>query len=210
MQDDDSSEDKQIRSLQEMWQQSITNDAVTFNEREVMANIQREIRLLSHHLPPRSWSVIAFFIFLLARAIALAVKGFEIGDASKILWGYTGIIFWSIFAARHILVRAITYKFDMSSYSDFLTGWLVRVKQEIFYQITISPYLIAMLIFSTVISLWFDARLWLVASYVLLLSIVIVLEIKARDFAKNELEPLRNKLESALQQLNESQSDHTP
>jgi hypothetical protein len=39
MQDDDSSEQKQIQGLQKMWQQSITNDSLIVEKKNMMKNL---------------------------------------------------------------------------------------------------------------------------------------------------------------------------
>lgn len=203
MRANESQEPKSNDDLQQLWQQSIHNESIKLKKEKMIHDINKQIKLIDFMLPSGRWSVSLFMIFMAVRGIVKLLKGIDIGDEDKIIFGVADFICFSALAIRSIIVDIKTSHFNENNERDYCRKQLARIKLQIFYVQYLSPFLLVICSIALVLSMVLDFQLWkaaLVGFGIFTFMFVIYFD---RDQLQNKLLPLRDKLESALQHLNE-------
>ncbi len=205
MQGDDSSENKQIHRLQEMWQQSITNDSLKIKEREMINSIQHQMDMFDNQFGLGTWKMSSMNGFMAVFFLLIATRDFMRDSKANIPFVLLAIMQGVMFLF-HTLSRIKKNSYDMGKAQDYIAYNLQRVQLQILLT-KITPILVLPIF---VVLYWYypisqDSWEW----RMIILALPIIGVAWSVWQYKNKLIPLRTRLKSALQQLNEPQLDHT-
>ncbi|MCU0424849.1 MAG: hypothetical protein MUF71_04400 [Candidatus Kapabacteria bacterium] len=189
--------------LQKLWQQSIHNDSIKLKAGQMILDIKKEVQRIEYIFPSGKWSVDLVLIFMAVRGTVRLFNGIEIGDTNKIIFAVADMIFWSLLAVRQIIVDINTSRFNENNERGYCRKQLERIRLQIMYIRYLSPFLTTILTLALLLSMWLDFRVWWALFYCCCIGLGVYMEILNQSLVKEKLLPLRNKLESALQQLNE-------
>jgi hypothetical protein len=196
MQDDDSSEDKQIRSLQEMWQQSITNNSFKIKEREMLREIQYDMDTFDEKFGFGTWKMVILsgcvsllFLFSATRHI---LRGNPITPMEIIQFLYLPVFLiqlWTRLEAR---------KYDMSKTEDYYAWSFARVNRQMIFMRLGAPFVLGL----TISWIMIDYDPWLQGRDIALLVggglIVLASAVYGWWQYRYRLTPLRNRLRDIL------------
>lgn len=199
----ESQEPKSNDDLQQLWQQSIHNESIKLKARQMILDIKQEVQRIEYIFPSGKWSVDLVLIFMAVRGIVRLFNGIEIGDTNKIIFAVADIIFWSLLAMRQIIVDNKTSHFNENNERGYCRKQLERIRLQIMYMRYLSPFLSTVLTLALLLSMWLDFRVWWALFYCCGIGVIVYMELSNRSLVKEKLIPLRDKLESALQHLNE-------
>ncbi len=204
MQNDESQSEKDevLRDLQNLWHESTNKETLKIQEKAMLKDIQKQMQLVDFLLPSGGWSVIALQLFLMVKVMVATYQSILHEDTNKIILGFMITLVLLAWAGRNILARVKIDAFDTNNQRDFLHRQLARVQTEIFYQTKILPYLLIIIFASFTASLWFKFEVSKIINCLTVL-VLMVLQFTHKGSGQDKLIPMRDKLQSALQQLNE-------
>ncbi len=196
---DDSSGSKQIQDLQKMWQQTTTNDSLKIKEREMVNNIQYQMDRFDAKFGLGTLKNSSMAGFMTLMFIFIATRDFVRGSGANIPFIILAVIQGILFLF-HTVTRLQQRKYDMSDARDYFTYNLERVKLQLLWM-KIVPLLLAPLF----VAIYFhypadqSSPIWIT----ILTAIPIIGTGYFIWLYRYQIIPLRDKLQSALQQLNE-------
>lgn len=199
----ESQEPKSNDDLQQLWQQSIHNESIKLKAGQMILDIKQEVQRIEYIFPSGKWSVDLVLIFMAVRGVVRLFNGIEIGDTNKIIFAVADMIFWSLLAIRQIIVDNKTSHFNENNERGYCRKQLERIRLQIMYMRYLSPFLSTVLTLALLLSMWLDFRVWWALFYCCGIGVIVYMELSNRSLVKEKLLPLRDKLESALQHLNE-------
>ena len=203
MQNSDASGDKEIQDLQQLWQQTITTNSLKIKEREMVQDIQQQMGTFEKKFGfGASRGVQSIVIVIITIILNYFLQTFLFGwKNSGLISLFAASIFALLFGYQVITKRQMRH-FDMRNLYDYFTFSLMRVRRQMLVQILYVPFVIIALFV-----IWFTSDKGKAVSTLgaIIISSIIIAGLStflAWEY-KHKLIPLRDKLQSALQQLNE-------
>ncbi len=203
MDDSTPAQNKNWSDIQSLWQETTTSDTIKLRNEKMLHDIKQEITKAGWYLPSGKLSIIGLFLLMAARGAAKALKGVEIGDDSKMWFGILSMAFALLMLLREVAIHIPIIIPHQNIQVTYFQKLLAKITYEIRFRKYISPIASAIIVTACFVSLWYDFQLWLLVAYIICGIIFIAYEKSNRDTIQKTLEPLQQKIESALQQLSE-------
>ncbi len=202
MQNSDAPGSKEIQDLQQLWQESTTNESFTIKERAMMTHINKEISNFNLLFGTGQWGQIILDSSLFCIFTLELLEAIWHNKPDKIAFRLAFMLTALSFLVFHGTVKFKMRTFNHNTSREYLQMQLMRVKQEINFREKTTPLLSPVIFGLLILGFWNDLPLW---SIILLVILFISLQIAnfSKKLISKELYPLRDKLQSALQQLNE-------
>lgn len=204
MQNDESQneEDKYLGDLRSLWQESTTKESINIKEQAMMSRIRVEMNYFNSFFATGHWGQIIFNCILFSNAAFNIADGIRHNDIYKIAFHLAIALAMLCFIIFHGKVKFKMRSFNQSNNREYTLLQIMRVEQEIKFREKTAPLLSPVIFGLLILGLWNDLPLW---SIILLVVLFITLQIAnfSKKLISKELYPLRDKLQSALQQLNE-------
>lgn len=202
MQDSNAPGGKEIQDLQQLWQESTTNESFTIQERVMMARINKEVSNFNLLFGTGQWGQIILNGFLLCIIALELLDAIWHNKPDKIAFRLALMLTMLSFFIFYGMVKFKMRSFNQNNNQECIQMQLMRVEQEIKFREKTTPLLGPVIFGLLILGLWNDLPLW---SIILLVTLFIPLQIAnfSKKLIPKELYPLRDKLQSALQQLNE-------
>lgn len=202
MQNSDAPGGKEIQDLQQLWQKSTTNESFTIKERAMMTRINKEISNFNLFFGTGQWGQIILDSSLFCIFTLELLDAIWHNKPDKIAFRLAFMLTALSFLVFHGTVKFKMRTFNQNNNRECIQMQLMRVEQEIKFREKTTPLLSPVIFGLLILGIWNDLPLW---SIILLVTLFIPLQIAnfSKKLIPKELYPLRDKLQSALQQLNE-------
>lgn len=199
MQNSDAPGGKEIQDLQQLWQQTTTTNSLKIKEREMVRDIQYQVDTFDEKFGMGTLKNSSMAGFMTIMFIFIATRDFMRDSKANIPFIILAIIQGILFLF-HTVTRLQQRKYNMSNARDYFTYNLERVQRQLLWM-KIIPLLVVPLFVA--IYFYYPADQLSPIWITILAAIPIVGTGYFIWLYHYQIIPLRDKLQSALQQLNE-------
>lgn len=207
MQNEDSQNknDNELHDLRSLWQESTTQESINIKETAMFQKIYRPISNFELEFGTgKDRTLVAYSILTGVWAFSLFKDIQHNAGIYEIAFHTIAMFFGIGMVLFHYWIRKKTSHYDQSSLQDYMEMNLWRVEQQLILEYRVFPA--AMIILFVFLTLYLTDDLNL-SNKLLFGTVMVILFLGLYAYRKNRvkdlLKPLRDKLQSALQQLNE-------
>jgi len=194
---------KEIQDLQQLWQQTITTNSLKIKEREMLQDIQQQMETFEKKFGfGASRGIQSIVMVIITIILNSFVQTFLFGWKNSGLISLLSASIFALFLGYQLFTKRQMRHFDMRNSHDYFKLNLMRVRRQMLVQILYVPFVIIALFV-----IWFttDKGKDVSTLEAIIISSIVIAGLStflAWEY-KHKLIPLRDKLQSALQQLNE-------
>jgi hypothetical protein len=205
MQDDDSSEQKQIQGLQKMWQQSITNDSLIVEKKNMMKNINPQLASFEVEFGTGKRRVISTYSILSCIwAFSLIQDIRHNAHIYEMIFHTAALLFGTGMLVFHYWIYRNTSNYDESSMQHYLEMNVWRIEQQLRLEQRIFPIALGVLFAFLTLEITVGFSIWHTFLFGMMMTIVFIgVYAYHKGRVDDLLKPLHDKLKSTLQQFND-------
>lgn len=205
MQNSDAPGGKQIQELQQLWQESTKNESLTIKEKTMMTNINPQLSSFEVEFGTgKKRSVLTYGLMTCIWSFELIQDIRQDEGIYKIIFHAIALLFSAGMLFFHFWVHRNIRHYDESSMQSYVEMNLWRVEQQLQLEQRIFPTAIAIMFAFLTLEITADFSLWHTFLFGMMMTIAFIgIHAYRKGRVDDFLKPLRDKLQSALQQLNE-------
>lgn len=205
MQNSDAPDGKEIQDLQQLWQESTKNESINIKEQAMMKSINPQLANFEAEFGTgKKRTVLAYGLLTCLWAFDLIQDIRQNEGIYEIIFHAVALLFGVGMLVFHYWVHRNTSHNDESSMQSYVEMNLWRIEQQLRLEDRIFPIAMAIMLVFLTLDITADFSVWHTFLFGMMMTIAFIgIYAYRKGRVDDLLKPLRDKLQSALQQLNE-------
>lgn len=205
MQNSDALGGKEIQDLQQLWQESAKNESINIKEQTMIKSMNPQLSNFEVEFGTgKKRTVLAYGLLTCIWAFDLIQDIRQNEGIYEIIFHAVALLFGASMLFFHFWVHRNTSHYDESSMQSYVEMNLWRTEQQLRLEHRVFPIAMAILFAFLTLDITADFSLWHTFLFGMMMTIIFIgIYAYRKGRVGDLLKPLRDKLQSALQQLNE-------
>lgn len=205
MQNSDAPGGKEIQDLQQLWQESAKNESINIKEQTMIKSMNPQLSNFEVEFGTgKKRTVLAYGLLTCIWAFDLIQDIRQNEGIYEIIFHAVALLFGAGMLFFHFWVHRNTSHYDESSMQSYVEMNLWRTEQQLRLEHRVFPIAMAILFAFLTLDITADFSLWHTFLFGMMMTIIFIgIYAYRKGRVDDLLKPLHDKLQSALQQLNE-------